>query len=105
LIKENLKNSLIITKDENIKKYLKIFTYLNSQITEITCLSQVLDFAKNDTGNFIVNYDIFFAKLPNNWELENKYSLTLEKNSPCEIDELLKKLNDFDYKFREFLEG
>lgn len=98
-------NNLIITKDENIKKYLKIFTYLNSPITEITCLSQLLDLAKNDTGNFIVNYDVFFAKLPNNWELENKYSLTLEKDKPCEIDELLKKLNDFGYKFKEYLEG
>lgn len=104
LIKEKLNNSLIITKTENIKKYLKIFTYLNSPITEITYLSQLLDFAKNDNGNFIVNYDLFFAKLPNNWELENKYSITLEKDKPCEIDELLKKLNDFGYKFREYLE-
>lgn len=100
-----IKNSLIITKDENIKKYLKIFTYLNSPVTEITCLSQLLDFAKNDTWNFIVNYDLFFTKLPNNWELENKYSITLEKDKPCEIDELLKKLNDFGYKFKEYLEG
>ncbi len=102
---DGLKNSLIITKDENIKKYLKIFTYLNSPITEISCLSQLLDFAKNNSGNFIVNYDLFFAKLPNNWELENKYSITLEKDKPCEIDELLKKLNDFGYKFKEYLEG
>ncbi len=104
LIQENLKNSLIITKSENIKKYLKIFPYLNTPITEITCLSQLLDFAKNDNGNFIVNYDVFFAKLPNNWELENKYSITLEKDTPCEIDELLKKLNDFGYSFSEHLE-
>ncbi len=105
LIQENVKNSLIITKEENIKKYLKIFPYLNAPITEITCLSQLLDFAKNDTGNFVINYDVFFAKLPNNWQLENKYSLTLKKDSPCEIDELLKKLNDFGYIFHEHLEG
>jgi len=104
LIKENLRNSLIITKGENIKKYLNIFTYLNSPITEINCLSQFIDFVKNDTGNFIVNYDLFFAKLPNIWELKNQYFITLEKYKPCEIDKILKKLNDFGYKFKEFLE-
>ena len=42
-----------------------------------------------------MNYDLFFAKLPNNWELENKFSLHLQKDTPCDLQELLKKLNDF----------
>lgn len=104
-IKDKLNNSLIITKAENIKKYLNIFSYLNYRVTEINCLSQFLDFAKNENWNFIVNYDIFFAKLPNNWELENKNSIILKKDQVYVLDELLKKLNDFGYKFKEYLEG
>jgi len=98
LIQKNLetqKNALIITKEENIKKYLKIFEYLELPLTEITCVSQFIDFAKNSSGTFIVNYDLFFSKLPNNWELENKFSIHLQKDTPCDLQELLKKLNDF----------
>lgn len=104
-IKGFLNNSLIITKTENIKKYLNIFSYLNSHLTEITCLSQFLDFTKNQNWNFIVNYDLFFAKIPNNYQLENKNLINLKKNQVCYIDNFLKKLNDFGYKFSEFLEG
>jgi len=98
-------SSLIITKDENIKKYLKIFEYLNIPLTEINCLSQFIDFLYNNNWNFILNYDFFYAKLPNNWELENKFSFTIKKDKAWKIDEILKKLNDFWYKFREYLEG
>ncbi|MGE4443767.1 MAG: DEAD/DEAH box helicase [Candidatus Altimarinota bacterium] len=108
MIQKNLeaqKNALIITKEENIKKYLKIFEYLELPLTEITCLSQFIDFAKNSSGTFIVNYDLFFAKLPNNWELENKFSIHLQKDTPCDLQELLKKLNDFGYTHSDFLEG
>lgn len=108
LMIEDLKknnSSLIITKDENIKKYLKIFESLNSPLTQIQNLSEFIDCVNNNNWNFILNYDFFFAKLPNNWELENKYSLIIEKDKALELDELLKKLNDFWYKFREYLEG
>lgn len=107
LIQKNLetqKNALIITKEENIKKYLKIFEYLELPLTEITCVSQFIDFAKNSSGTFIVNYDLFFSKLPNNWELENKFSIHLQKDTPCDLQELLKKLNDFWYTHSDFLE-
>ncbi len=104
LIKNELKNSLVITKDENIKKYIKIFEYLKSPLTQIHNLSEFIDCVYNSNGNFIITYDIFFAQLPNTWEIENKYSITLKKNTACDIDELLKNLNDFGYKFREFLE-
>lgn len=98
-------DALIITKDENIKKYIKIFEFLKTPLTQITCVSEFVDCAKNNSGIFIVNYDVFFASLPNARELENKYSVTLAKDTSTDIDELVKKLADFGYKFREHLEG
>ncbi|MDD5769341.1 MAG: CarD family transcriptional regulator [Candidatus Gracilibacteria bacterium] len=103
--KNELINSLIVTKAENIKKYLNIFLYLNIPLTEITCLSQFIDFVYNSNGNFIVNYDLVFAKLPNNWEIENKNLIKIERNKPLNIDLVVKNLTDFGYKFREHLDG
>ncbi len=104
LIKNELNNSLIITKDENIKKYKKIFDSLHNPLIDINNLSELIDSVYNSSGNFIVSYDIFFASIPNIWELENKYILKIEKDAIIDIDEIIKQLHDFWYKFRDFLE-
>lgn len=104
LIKENLKNSIIITKWENIKKYLTIFEFLQTPIIEINDLSQFIDCVKNDTWNFILNYDFFYTKSQNLWQIENQFIINLEKNQFIEPQEFLKKLNDFWYIHSDFLE-
>jgi hypothetical protein len=95
LIKNELNNSLIITKDENIKKYKKIFDSLHNPLIDINNLSELIDSVYNSSGNFIVSYDIFFASIPNIWELENKYILKIEKDAIIDIDEIIKQLHDF----------
>lgn len=104
LIKDNLKNSIIFTKDNNIKKNILIQSCLNNHIVEIKTLWDFIDAIKNNLENYIVDYNIFFTKLPNNWEIETKNSITISKNQEIEIDEIIKKLSEFWYNFWDFLE-
>ncbi len=105
LIKDNLKQSIIICKDKDIKKNILIQNFLGSHIVEIKTLGDLIDGLKNNLENYIVDYNIFFAKLPNNWEIENKNSITIVKNQEIEIDEIIKKLSEFWYNFWDFLEN
>lgn len=101
---KNSQNQLIITKLENIEKYKKIFSSFKIELIEITSIANLVDFVYNKNWFFIVNSDLFYAEIPNQYQLENNFSINLKTTNNYNLDDLLKKLTDFWYKYSEFLE-
>lgn len=101
---QNLENFLIITKWENIKRFKYFFEYYKNDLTQISNLSHLVDFLYNNSWNFITSLDLFLSQIPNIYQIENKKSIVLKKWWFLEQTEFIKKLNDFWYKFRDFLE-
>ncbi|MDP5038998.1 MAG: DEAD/DEAH box helicase [Candidatus Gracilibacteria bacterium] len=98
------KSFLIITQEENILKYKKIFFNNKINLIEIDTLDKLIDFVYNKNGIYIINSSIFFAKLNNIYEIENHKSILIEKNKETKIENLTKKIADFGYKYQDFLE-
>lgn len=106
-LKDHLGNDshIFITAETNISKYKKIFEFLEMPFIEIKTLWELIFAIKNNFGNFLCNYDIFFASLPNTYELEHKFSFHFQKNQALSMEEMVKHLSHLWYEFREFLEG
>lgn len=98
-------NYLIITSEENILKYQKYFQEEKINLTTIDTLDKLIDFVDNKDWYYIINSDIFFSKIPNNYEINNWHKINLEKNKQIKIEDLAKKIADFWYKFNDFLES
>jgi len=98
-------NTLIITRDEDINKKLKILDYLKSKITIVDNFSTLIDVLYNKNKSYIIWQKAFYKKIPNKYQIENNFSLKLKKNDYYKIDDVIKKLNDFWYKYRDYLEG
>lgn len=97
------KNKLIITKQENISKYQKILKEQKINLTIVDCMSKMVDFCFNNYWNYIVDSDIFFAKIDNYYTITQKKLLKITKNDSLEIDDFIKKLINFWYKYSDFL--
>lgn len=97
-------NWLIVTKAENIEKYKKIFEYFWHPVYQIEYWNEWIDFIKNWTGNACVSVDFFVCNIPNSYQLEKNFTLTLKKWETFPQDEIIKKLHDFWYVFHDFLE-
>lgn len=101
---QNIDNFLIITKPENIKRFKYFFEYQKNDLTQISNLSHLVDFLYNNSWNFITSLDLFLSQIPNIYQIENKKTITLKKWDFLEQTAIIKKLNDFWYKFKDFLE-
>lgn len=102
--KQNLENFLIITKEENIKRFKYFFEYNKDDLTQISNLSHLVDFLYNNSWKFIISLDLFSSQIPNIYQIENKKSILLKKWAFLEQTEIIKKLNDFWYRSKDFLE-
>jgi len=110
LLKENFEknnsNILVLDSEKILKNYKKIFDFLwieTKIIDNFSCLTNIF-FNKN--GIFLCEKNIFEKhNLKNFYELENYFSIKLEKNKDVNIEEILKKLNEFNYKNSSFIEN
>lgn len=97
-------NYLIITKKENIKRFMLFFEYYNKNLTEINSIDNLIHFLYNNSWNFITSIELFNSKIPNIYQIEEKNSIKIKKWEYLEQNEFLKRLNDFGYKQRDYLE-
>lgn len=94
---------LIISQKNDIAKYEKIFLEKTNKITQITDLSQIVSFVKNNDKSYFFDVELFNYNLPNLYEINNKYSIKLKKWDFLDIEEFFKKLNDFGYTYKDYL--
>lgn len=94
----------LLTKEENILKYQKIFSQWNLHLSSLDCVSKLIDLKHNTFGTYVIPHDIFLLPHLNVYQLENTYHFSINVNDVLPIDDLVKKLIDFWYVFHDFLE-
>ncbi len=122
LLKENFEknnaNLVVVDSTKIANNYKKIFDYLWVNIKIVNNISDLINIFFNKTGNYLVEKN-FFEKhnLENFYKLENYFSLKITSPQPSPLggegeaqekkltlEEILKKLNDFWYKFSDYIE-
>lgn len=100
------KIDLIICTKENTKKIISIQKELyKNNIIELNCISLFIDLIFNDFwSKYIISIDDLCLDLPNEFILKRDYIINLEVWQTIDIENFLKKLNDFWYNFSDFLE-
>ncbi len=117
LLKENLEknnaNLIVVDSEKQIRNYKKIFDFLGLEINILNNVADLVNVFFNKTGNYIVEKNIFEKhNLDNFYKLENYFSVKFESiimqgeslEKKLTLEEILKKLNDFWYKFSDFIE-
>jgi hypothetical protein len=104
-LEENNANLIVVDSDKQAKNYKKIFDFLEVEVKILDNIADLVNIFFNKIGNYIVEKN-FFEKhnLENFYQLENYFSLKFEKNISVNLEENLKKLNDFSYKNSEYIE-
>lgn len=96
---------IVITKEENIKKYLSFFTESNILSYKIESLYDITHALFETHGIALTSPEIFECITPNFYELTNASSISFEIKKSYDMQEVIKKLSDFWYVYRDFLEG
>ena len=106
LLKNNNDKYLFIVDNEKRKEeYKKIFNFLNIFYIEVNNFSSLIDLIYNRNKLiYIIEKSFFESDINNLREIENRKSIHIKKWNSINIEEFLWKLNDFWYKYWEFLE-
>lgn len=106
LISEKIDDiDLIITKEQNIKKIILIQKELyRNDLYELENTADFIDLYFNKFFKYITSLEKLTFDIPNDFLLKRDYRFELKVWDYIKIDEIIKKLNDFWYVFRDFLE-
>ncbi|MDD3119867.1 MAG: CarD family transcriptional regulator [Candidatus Gracilibacteria bacterium] len=98
------KKLIIFDNDEKLLNFSKIYSFLikDEDIFELKDEFSYMSFLNAKSGTFLVNYDLFYSEFPSEYEI-SKNSLCLKKGENSKIEEVIKKLVDFSYKYSDFL--
>ncbi len=91
----------IVWNDNELNNYKKIFDFLSIWYQIINSQANLIDFLYNNNWFFIINSEILNTKIDKKQQLLYK-SLNLKTWKTIEYQELIKKLNQLNYKFNEY---
>jgi len=106
LLKNNLKNKesflIIVENNKLLEIYLKISNFLWFKINKLSNLSDLINIIYNKEWQYIVSQDLFNINLNNFKQIIYKDIIKIEQGQNFQINDITKKLNEFNYKFSEF---
>ena len=103
LINNNInKPTLIVVSNEKIlNNFLKISNFLDIKFYKLIILWDLISLIYNKTWTYIVTKEIFNAKIPNFEYLEKFLLINIKKWDSINLNEIVKKLNNYWYKFND----
>lgn len=87
-----------------MKKYVSLFAFLWVPRIPLQTIGWLIEYLANLDFHAIVTDDLVLRALPNAYEREHYFSVKIKKNEYLELDEFLKKLHDFGFESKDFLE-
>ena len=92
---------IIVSNEKILNNFLKIWEYLDIKINKLLNINDLVSLIFNKTWVYIVTKELFNIKIPNTQYLEKNLSIEIKKWLSINQNEIIKKLNDFWYKFNE----
>lgn len=103
ILKENKKLVFVVDSKKELDSYSKVFTSFWLKITEVNNKSALTESIYSKSGLFIVVKEIFELNL-NIYEFSRDELLNVNINEELDLEDFIKKLNDFWYTYSSYVE-
>jgi len=95
------KTLFVVNESKKIKHYFQIWDFLELDYIVLKDYASLVELLHAPNGLYIVDQDLFQAKIVNNYQFENKYTFCLETGTNFAFDKKVTELSDLGYVYSE----